>query len=83
MACQKPVIATPLGFSEYMENEKDGIIIPAKDEKALKKVIIRLMKDKKLREKLSKNARKKALQHSWDKVAKQYLKVFKEVLNQK
>lgn len=83
MACQKPVIATPLGFSEYIENGKDGIIIPSKNEKALKDSIVKLMKDKKLRDKLSKNARKKALQYSWDKVAKQYLKVFKEVLNQK
>ena len=83
MACGKPVIATPLGFSEYIENEKDGIIIPSKDEKALKESIERLMKDKKLRDKLGKNARKKALGYSWEKVAKQYLEVFKSVANQK
>jgi len=80
MACGKPVIATPLGFSEYIENEKDGIIIPAKDEKALKDAIVRLMNDKKLRDNLSKNAIKKAPKYSWNKIAKQYLEVFKEVI---
>lgn len=83
MSCGKPVIATPLGFSEYIENGKDGIIIPAKNEKALKDAIVRLMDDKKLREKLSKNARRKALKYSWGNVAKQYLKVFKQVIKEK
>lgn len=80
MACGKPVIATPLGFSEYIENGKDGIIIPAKDKKALKDAIVKLMDNPKLREKLGKNARKKALKHSWGKVAKQYLEVYKKAL---
>lgn len=83
MSCGKSVIVTSKGFSEYIENEKDGIIIPAKDEKALKEAIVRLMEDKKLRDKLGKNARKKALKYSWDKVVKRYLEVFEGVLNQK
>jgi len=80
MSCGKGVIVTPLGFSEYVENGKDGIIIPSKNEKALKEAILKLMKNKKLRKKLGENARKKALRYSWDKVAKKYLKVFKEVI---
>lgn len=79
MACGKAVIATPLGFSEYMENGKDGIIIPTKDEKALKDAIVDLMTHEKKRKIIEKNARKKALQYSWDNVAKQYLIAFKEV----
>jgi len=71
-----------LGFSEYIENGKDGIIIPAKDEKALKNAIINLMENTPKRKKLEKNARKKALKYSWSKVAKQYLKVFREVIKE-
>lgn len=82
MSCQKAVIVTPLGFSEYIENEKDGIIIPVKDEKALKDAIVDLMENPKKRKRLEKNARKKALKYSWDKIAKQYLKVFKEVIRE-
>ncbi len=83
MSCRKAVIATPLGFSEYIENGKDGIIIQAKNEKALKDAIIKLMANEKLRKKLERNARKKASQYSWDKIAKQYLKVFKEIIRNK
>ena len=82
MSCGKPVIATPLGFSEYIEDEKEGIIIPAKNEKTLKNAIVSLMKNPKKRKMIEKNARKKALKYSWDKVAKQYLKVFREVIKE-
>ncbi len=80
MSCGRAVIATPLGFSEYIENGKDGIIIPAKDENALKNAIIDLMTNEKKRKMLEKNARKKALKYSWENVAKQYLKMFKRVV---
>ncbi len=72
LACGRVLICTP-PFLEYIENEKDGIIIPTKDEKALKDAIVDLMTNEKKREILEKNARRKALQYSWDKVAEQYL----------
>lgn len=82
MACQKAVIVTPKGFSETVENGKEGIIIPAKDEKALKDAIVDLMTNEKKRKILEKNARKKALRCSWDKVAEQYLEVFRKVIEE-
>lgn len=83
MACGKAVIATPLGFSEYIENEKDGLIIPAKDEKELKYAIIRLMENPTLRRKLENNALKKAKQHSWVEVTDKYIKLFELALKEK
>lgn len=80
MSCQKAVIATPIGFSEYIENGKDGIIIPAKDEASLKNAIVDLMTNEKKRKMIEKNARKKVLQYSWDKIAKQYIEMFKGVV---
>ncbi|MBU4348472.1 glycosyltransferase family 4 protein [Patescibacteria group bacterium] len=80
MSCGRAVIATPLGFSEYIEDKKDGIIIPAKDENALKNAIVDLMTNEKKRKMIEKNARKKALKYSWDKVAKKYLKVFQTII---
>ncbi len=79
-ACGKALICTPLGFSEYIEDGKDGMIIPAKDKKALKDAIVELMENPKKRKGLERNARKKALRYSWDKIARQYLKVLKEVV---
>ena len=80
-SCGRALICTPKGFSEYIENSKDGIIIPAKDSVALKNAIIDLMENPKKRKMIEKNARKKALKYSWDKIAKQYLKVFEEVVS--
>ena len=82
MSCGKAVIATPLGFSEYIENGKDGIIIPAKDELALKNAIVDLMTNEKKRKMIEKNARKKALQYSWDKIAERYMKVFIKIIKE-
>jgi glycosyltransferase involved in cell wall biosynthesis len=77
---EEAVIATPLGFSEYIENGKDGIIIPAKDEKALKNAIVDLM-TMKIRERcFEENARKKAIKYSWDKIAKKYLLYLRRLL---
>lgn len=82
MSCGRAVIATPLGFSEYIEDGKDGVIIPAKDEKALKNAIVDLMTNEKKRKMLEKNARKKAEEYSWDKITERYLKVFKEAIKE-
>lgn len=79
LSCGRAFICTP-DFAEYIENEKDGIIIPAKDENALKKAIVDLMTNEKKRKMLEKNARAKALKYSWDKVADMYLELSKEVL---
>jgi glycosyltransferase involved in cell wall biosynthesis len=80
-SCGRALICTPLGFSEYIENGKDGIIISAKDSEALKNAVVDLMENPVKRKNIEKNALKKALGYSWDKVAKQYLKVFEEVSN--
>jgi glycosyltransferase involved in cell wall biosynthesis len=78
-SCGIAIIATKEGFGDYLENGKDSLLIPSKDERALKEAITKLMTDKKLRKTISKNARKKALNYSWDKVANQYFKVFKQM----
>lgn len=83
MACGRAIIVTPSGFSEYIENGKDGIIIPAKNESALKEAIVKLMTDYKLRTKLEKNARKKALKYGWMGVAKEHLTIYLNILNPK
>ena len=44
----------------------DGIIVEPKDVDALSDAIIRVLSDKKLKEKIERNARKKAERYSWD-----------------
>lgn len=79
MACQKPVIASTLGF-DYVLHRQNGLVVQAKNEKELKKSIIMLMTDLVLRGKLAINARKTAVQSSWNNVAQQYLQVFQQAI---
>jgi len=79
MACGKPVIATPLGFSEYIEHEKDGIIMENNDVKTIKYWIEYLMENEDVREELGRNARRKALQYDWDKIVSQYEELYEKL----
>ncbi len=65
MAMSLPVISTQLpNISELIENEKDGMLVPEKEPKALANAIEKLLGDEKLRKELGKNAR--------DKIVKQF-----------
>lgn len=80
MSCGKAIIATKLGFSEIIENGKEGLIIEPKNEKKLKQAIVRLMTNSKLRKKFERNTRKKALKYNWDMIVREYYKLYKRVL---
>lgn len=62
MAMGKPVVATSAGgVPEIVENGRDGLLIPPRDENALAEAIILLLKDSSLRKSLSTHARRDAL----------------------
>ena len=81
ISCGRTLICTP-PFTEYIENEKDGIIIPPKNSEALKNAIVDLMEDTKKRKRLEKAARKKALKYSWDNIAKEYISLCKQAIKE-
>lgn len=72
MACGKGIIATELGFSEYIENGREGILVEPGDVKGLVDSIKYLMENEDVRRRLEKNARKKAVQYDWSVIAEQY-----------
>jgi glycosyltransferase involved in cell wall biosynthesis len=62
MAMGKPVVATGAGgVPEIVEDGRDGLLIPPRDEKALAEAITRLLRDSSLRKSLSTFARRDAL----------------------
>ena len=78
----KPVVVTNVGdFPNLVTNNNEGIIVPPRDSNALAEAIIKLLKDDRLRKKMSRNALKKAKELSWDNIAKMHIKVYEEVLN--
>ncbi len=83
MACGKPVIGTPRGFSEYITSGHDGIIIPDNDPGTIKNAIINLMNDQELRDKISKNARMTAEKYDWKNIVKQYKHLYEDLMKRK
>jgi D-inositol-3-phosphate glycosyltransferase len=62
MAMEKPVVATSAGgVPEIVEDGRDGLLIPPRDERALAEAIVLLLKDPSLRKSMSRHARRDAL----------------------
>lgn len=63
MAMEKPVVATSAGgVPEIVEDGRDGLLIPPRDEKALAEAIVLLLENSSLRMSLSEHARRDALE---------------------
>ena len=78
----KPVIATYVATTPEIIRGC-GIVIPPNNPKALAEAIITILKDERLRKKMSRNALKMAEKLSWDNIAKMHIKVYEEVLNER
>lgn len=80
MSSGLPIIATPVGsVSDYIHNQKNGLIFDKKDVKGLVYLLLRLYKDEKLREELGKNARETAKEFTWNQTVDTLIKFFKEI----
>ncbi len=79
----KPVIATNVGsLAEMVDNGKTGIVIPPKDIYSIVNSIILLLKSKRTRRTMGKNAeRKNKAELSWESISKKTLEVYKECTN--
>lgn len=80
MACGKAVVATYPGFSEYIEDGKDGYLIEPKSVEAIVSSIKILMNDEGLRRSLGGNARKKAELYSWDLISRRYADTYNKTI---
>ncbi len=80
MARGKPVIASEKGFSEYIKDGENGIIINDNDPDIICAAIKRLLTDQNLFEKISKNARATAELFSFDKIVAMYNNFYDRIL---
>lgn len=74
MACGVPVICTDCrsGPREILYNGRCGFLVPVEDVRALSKGIVKLLKDRALREEFSRLGMQRAADFSIDKIIKQY-----------
>ena len=78
MACGVPVISTDCqsGPGEIITNGENGILVPPADEKRLAEAMLTLIEDRNLREKFSKEGRKRAENFDIEKILPQYEELF-------
>lgn len=70
MAAGTPVVATRIsGYSGVISDEKDGLLVPPKDDEALAGAIARIISNRSLGLALSANGRAKAEAFRWERVA--------------
>ncbi len=84
-ACFTPCIAYDVpGLRDSIINKKTGLLVKENGNvKKLAEAIIKILEDEKLRLKLSKNALKHSKKFSWDKSAKEFLKIIEVIMNEK
>lgn len=83
MSVGLPVIATNVGgISSIVKNGKTGFLVDVEDHDKFAELILKVMKDKKIRNFLSKNAVSYVKKYSWKKYAEKLMKIYvKEMKN--
>ena len=75
-ASRLPVVASPVNGIPYAMDETNGIFVKYGDISNLKKAILKILDNKKLAKKYSKNNFKKAQEYTWDKIEKEYMREY-------
>jgi len=82
MALEKTVIASNIsGIPDLIENEKEGLLVPARDSEALAEAIKRLYENEALRSTLAINAKEKIKRFDTKIIAKQWIEYYEDMLN--
>lgn len=81
MAQGKPAVVTNVGgLPEVVEHEKQGLVVPPRDPKALARGIVRLLENDELRQKYGEAARSRAVQFDIRGAVKRMEEVYGELL---
>jgi glycosyltransferase involved in cell wall biosynthesis len=81
MACGVPIVASKIGgIPDVVKDGENGLLVPPRDSGALADVIIYLLENEDIRERMGKNGRKKVEDYSWEKIAEETENVYETVL---
>ena len=82
MSVGKPVIASNIdGYSSVLNDGVEGIAVPPRDSYKLAEAILRLLKNKQLRQQMGNRGIPRARQYDWEIIARKILDVYKQVLS--
>jgi D-inositol-3-phosphate glycosyltransferase len=77
MACGRPVIASHVGgLPSFIQDKATGFLVPGGNETLLAEKILTLLNDAPLRTRMGKEARQKAKEFSWQKIARQMISLY-------
>lgn len=80
MASNVPVVASEIGgIPDIIQNNVNGLLVPPKNQEKLEETLIYLLKNSKVRDRLSKNALKGIKKYSWENIAKQTNELYNEL----
>jgi D-inositol-3-phosphate glycosyltransferase len=83
MACGTPVIASQVGGLAFLvQDGVTGYTVPTEDNEALCERLTALLGDENLRQKMGRNAAEYARNYDWEKITKQVVKVYKELIGE-
>jgi len=83
MSCKTPVVVTTAGSLKEVVTPDCGILVEPQNPTALKDAIMKLLKNKKLREQMGKAGRKRAVENfSWPVAARNTLEVYRSVIKE-
>ncbi len=82
MAAGKPIVASNIaGFPDVIEHEASGLLVEEKNSDALANAIVKLARDKNLRERLGARGRVQVHENlNWEKVARKFTNVYERVI---
>lgn len=83
MSCGCPVVATAIPHAKELLSDNTGILIDFEKPEQLSKALIKLLKDKNLRDQMSSNAIHKSKSSEWKNVAIQHALIFNSNFSEK
>jgi phosphatidylinositol alpha-mannosyltransferase len=83
MAAGKPVVASNIeGYASVLAHNVDGLLVPPADKEMLARALLSLSTDEALRREMGARGRAKALDYSWERVARNVLNYYMRVLSE-
>ena len=84
MASGKPIIASDIpGYKSVIENNKQGILVPAKNESAIASSILKLLNNPVLCNELGENGKAKAKEYDWPIIGEKINNYYNEIISRK
>ncbi len=83
LSCEKPVVSSRISNLEFIEQQQAGILVEPENPEELAKAVIKLLKDKELRESMGKNGREYVVKnHSWEAIGRKVADVCENLIGE-